>query len=629
MSLIFALIIAVVVAIPWLIASRFTGAVVSGVVAFAISWFWVYTFLPSTAGPLFGDVGIVTSIFLLVFGLMSLARSESTKERIPFFVGLVAIVICALTGMVFSEPLQWKNYAALVTHIENRPWRADFQPKDPRHFRVSSPENAHFLASRAVGQATTVNANGQVNAIGSKFTVHSDVSSIQIIKGELWTIVPLDWSGWGPWFSGTALGVPGYIKVSGENPIVPAEYVSLGSGNEFRFTPESYFGQNLDRLVWNQYPDKYIADKHLEIDDEGKPHYIVSLSEPTIGWWGDKVTGALIIDPVTGSGVDKFIHIGEIPSWVDRVEAQEIVHRNIDLHSKYASGGVWNRTVSRDNVFAATQTHFGYGSGGEPVFATGITSHSRNGSGATMAADSLVAVYYTNTRTGKTVEYVLQGGATEWRAIEQCNLLGDVKNKGYHGTTPQLYNIYGHISYVVPLQNSSNAFAGVAIVDVMNPQVIAWGQSAHEAELAYKQVIVSNSQQMAIDGTRKLSTVTGEVERIGSMLVSGSTTFFIQVKGMDHLLTVPVSTSATVPVTRVGDTVWVEYYDSGETVMPANRFDNKSCVLKASKIETEVHQRAEVAIEKARVKSGESTDVEEALEKLSPEERELLKRKFK
>lgn len=156
-----------------------------------------------------------------------------------------------------------------------------------------------------------------------------------------------------------------------------------------------------------------------------------------------------------------------------------------------------------------------------------------------------------------------------------------MKNRGYHGTTPQLYNVYGHISYVMPLQNSSHAFAGVAIVAVMNPQIIAWGPSAHEAELAYKQVIVSNSMQMSIEGTRKLSEITGEVDRIGSMLVSGSTTFFIQVKGMNHLFTVPVSTSAKVPVTRVGDQVWVQYYDSGEEVMPANKFDNKSFVLKA------------------------------------------------
>jgi hypothetical protein len=600
LTLSLSLIIAVLVAVPWCFARRFTGAVASALISFIASLLTVFFVMPSMAGPLFGTVGFIVAIFLALSGFSSSLLNEredekSGRELIPYYVGIGATGIYALVGIANSPMFRASAYAALVPQIEAHEWSADFQPKDPRHLRVSSPENAMFLAGRAVGQATTLDARGQPNSIGSQFKVFDDVASVQIIKGELWTIVPLDWTTWGPQFSGTT-GVPGYIKVSGENPILSAEYVGLRSGDEFRYTPETIGGNNLTRFVWGQYPDKIIADTHLEIDDEGKPHYIISLAEPTIGWWGEKVIGALIIDPVTGSGVEKFIPLGEVPSWVDRVEAEYIVHRNIDYHGKYARGFM-NRSVYGSSVLAATQTHFGYGSDGQPVFATGITAHN-NTSSETIHSDSLVAVYYTNTRTGKTVEYMLQGGATEERAVEQCNLIGDVKNRSYHGTTPQLYNVYGHISYVVPLQNASHAFAGVAIVSVMNPQIIAWGSSAHEAELAYKQVIVSNSMQMAIDGTRKLSEVKGEVERFGSMLVSGSTTFFIQVKGMKHLFTVPTTTSAKVPVTKIGDLVWVQYFDSGETVMPVNKFDNLSFQLEASAIEAEVQGRAAVAIDK-------------------------------
>src|SRR5205823_260247 len=135
-------------------------------------------------------------------------------------------------------------------------------------------ENATFLAGRAIGQATTLNANGQPNAIGSQFKVFNEVSSIQIVNHELWTIVPIDWNGWGPQSgSNSPPGVPGYIKVSGENPIIPADYASLPRGKEFRYTPQAIFGYNLDRLVWNHHPEKYIADKHLEIDDNGEAHY--------------------------------------------------------------------------------------------------------------------------------------------------------------------------------------------------------------------------------------------------------------------------------------------------------------------------------------------------------------------
>lgn len=626
MITVIALIIATIVAIPWLIALRYKGAAYAAGISFLAAFLLVFLFTPPIAGPLFGGVGVITLILLVISGFASYVSGDDSREYVPMVVGVVVAALFGFMAIVNSTLFRAQSYAELVPQIESHEWLSDFQPKDPRHFRVSSPENALFLAGRAIGQATTIDARGQPNSIGSQFTVNDGVSSVQIIKNELWTIVPLDWSGWGPQFSPTP-GVPGYIKVSGENPIIPAEYVSLKNGNEFRYTPEATFSKNLNRLVWRHHPNKYIADIHLEIDEEDKPHYIVSLAVPNIGWWGEKVVGALIVDPVTGAGVEKFLPLGEIPSWVDRVEAEYIVHRNIDFHGKFAQG-FFNKSWYGNSVLAATQTHFGYGSDGQPVFATGITAHNTTMTDASRS-DSLVAVYYTNTRTGKTVEYLLQGGATEHRAIEQCNLIGDVRNRGYHGTTPQLYNVYGHISYVVPLQNASHAFAGVAIVAVMNPQIIAWGQNAHEAELAYKQVIVANSSQMAIEGTRKLSTITGTVERFGSMLVSGSTTFFIQVKSVDHLFTVPVTASAKVPVTKIGDTVWIEYYDSGETVMPVNRFDNKSFELTASPNQVDVQSRATAAIDRVRANTTEKSDVRAALDKLSPAERALLEKRLK
>lgn len=627
-----ALAIAAVAAVPWLIAARFVGAAVTFVVSLCCALILVYFLTPSIAGPLWGGVGTIAVIFLFIAGLFSLNSgtsqhgSDSALTLAPLGVGVVMGLVYILLLIGNSTMFRARDYAALVPPIEQREWSADFQPKDPRHFRVSSPENATFLAGRALGQATTLDSRGQPNTIGSQFRVYEEVSSVQIIKHELWTIVPIDWSGWGPQFS-NAPGVPGYIKVAGENPVIPAEYVALAPGKEFRYTPEALWGNNLDRMVWRHHPDKYIADKHLEVDENGEPHYIVSLAEPTIGWWGEKVTGALIVNPVTGAGAEKFIPLGEVPSWVDRVEAEYIVHRNIDYHGKYAQG-FWNRSIYGSNVLAATETHFGYGSDDQPVFATGITAHNTATAGTTVP-DSLVAVYYTNTRTGKTVEYMLQGGTTEERAIQQCDLIGDVRNRQYHGSTPQLYNVYGHISYVVPLQNASHAFAGVCIVSVMNLQVIAWGQSAHEAELAFKQVIVANSTQMAIDGTRKLSTMVGKVVRTGSTTVNGSTTYFVQLEGQKHLFTVPLTASAKVPVTQIGDEVWIEYYDSGESVMPVSKFDNKSFELENSPLQAEVEKRALEHVDEARVKQEESRDVQSVLESLPAEQRELLQRRLK
>ncbi len=629
-TVLFALGIAVVVAIPWA-GTRSLRAVLSVFFPCLLgAMLLVFGTLPSTAGPLFGDVGVLALWFMMINAVIAFFLLETEDGKVwPIGAGALALLVLLATSFASSTYTNAIAYSRLVGQIEQKHWSDDFQPKDPKHFRVSSQENAEMLSARAIGQATTLNANGQPNSIGSQFQVNEGVSSIQFIHNELWTITPLDWTGWGPQFDGRTPGVPGYIKVSGENPTIPAHYVGLASGQEFQYTPEALWSKNLDRLVWYYHSDKIIADKHLEVDENDKPHYIISLALPTIGWWGEKVVGALIIDPVTGEGADKFIPLGEVPSWVDRVEAMHLVHRNLDYHSKYAGGWV-NRSVYGNSVLAATETHFGYGSNGEPVFQTGITAHNTNQSDNDKASkpDSLVAAYYTNTRTGKTTEYMLNGGATEKSAVDQCNLIGDVKNKSYHATTPQLYNVYGRLSYVAPLQNASHAFAGACIVSVMNVQVLAWGPSAHEADLAFKQVIVNGNTQMAIEGTSTVSKITGKVARMGSFLVSGSTTYFMLVDGTPHLFTVPVASSNKISLTREGDHVEVEYYDSHEEVMPVYKFDNLSVKLEASANETEVRTRATNEID-AAYKANDSVKLKSLLDKLSPAERALVESQLK
>lgn len=361
-----ALIIGIVVSIPWFFVDVKSG-LTSTVLWFFIGLFLLYFGLFSIAGPLFGGVGLIVIIGLLVSGILCKLDDNTIgpKKDISFFIGTVPFGVFVLTLIINSVIFRATDYAALIPPIEKREWSQDFQPKDPRHFRVSSSENALFLARRAIGQSTHTDASGNPYSVGSQFTVYDSYKSLQIINNELWTIVPLDWVGIGPQQSST-LGVPGYIRVSAENPIIPAQYVSLPPGKELRYTPKSIFSHNLQRLVWKHHIDKCIADIHLEIDDNNQPFYIVSISKPTIGWFGEKVIGALIIDPVTGVGVEKFLTLEQIPHWVDRVESEELVHNNIDLHSKY-SGGFINRVIYGNSVLTATETHFGYGSDGEPV----------------------------------------------------------------------------------------------------------------------------------------------------------------------------------------------------------------------------------------------------------------------
>ncbi|MFA6502961.1 MAG: hypothetical protein WCT45_01750 [Candidatus Paceibacterota bacterium] len=616
---------ALIAALPWLfLKDRRTSAPYVFAVTFVIAAILYFIFTPSLAGPFFGGFGVI-SLFLLCFGAVYAMISNGGGA--PFGAAIVAVFVFAITGVTSSTVFRGPEYAALVGPIEVRDWKDDIQPKDPRHFRASSPENAQFMAGRAVGQATAMSGQGQQQQTMSQFQLVEDISSIQIIRGELWTIIPLDWNGFGPW-SSTTPGVPGYMKVHGEDPIHPAQFIPVKSGNEMRYTPGAYWHQNLQRLVWNAQPTKVIVDTHLEIDDGedgGKPHFVVSLAEPTIGWFGEKVVGSVIVNPVDGSGADKFYPLGQEPAWVDRVMAPHIVHDNIDYHGRYANGW-WNKAWSNLNTNTATQTHFGYGSNNEPVLATGIASHSsKNGD---KKPDSLLGVYYTNTRTGKTTEYRVPGGATEETCINQVNQIGEVRRDGLHGTTPQLYNVYGHLAYVVPTQNASHAFAGVAICDITNVQVIAWGKNAHDAALLFKQVLTGAGSQIAIDGSSEHTKITGRVSRVGTQMISGDTVFYFLLEGVPHLFTGPGKAEATIPVTQVGDSVSIDYINSGEDVLPIYSFKNNSVALNTTALHQEVRERAGTRIDAVR-NPDDGARSKAILDKLSPAERALLEKTLK
>ena len=167
MVLVFAFAIALVVGLPWVAAFRLVGAAVAYAVAFVFALIFVYFGTPSIAGPLWGGVGIITACFLFIAGFFSLIGESRKQQYIPFMVGMSAAMLYLLMLLGNSSMFRAQEYSALVPHIEQREWSADFQLKDPRHFRVSSRENATFLAGRAIGQATTLNASGQPNAIGS------------------------------------------------------------------------------------------------------------------------------------------------------------------------------------------------------------------------------------------------------------------------------------------------------------------------------------------------------------------------------------------------------------------------------------------------------------------------------
>lgn len=605
-----ALICAIVGAVPLAIGRVFIGAVIAGVVYFLIGWPILYMGAPSTVYPLFGGPGIMTFIFLWISGIIGVLVTANDRgyrssnwSAIAIVFPIIASVIYIVNGLMYSGMFNASGYSSLLGTPEERVWTQDIQPKDPKHMLMGSVENALYQADKALGQA---------GAIGSQFQVAKDYITLQKIQDKWYYVAPLDYRGFSVWWS--APGIPAYIKVSAEDPSRQPELVKLEE--KILYSPGAFFSQYLKRhLRYNGYLNSDMYEYLFEIDEDGNPWWVVPIFQPQLGWWGEKLTEVAQINPSTGE--IKTVKLEEIPAWMDRVFPGGLIEDYLDWRGRYHRGW-WNTWWGTKDLTESQKPILIYGADGEPYWVSGITSTNAND-------NSLVALAYSDARTGKTVMYKVEGGATEEAVVEAVDNNEDVKFKQLHGVNPQIYNCYGTMAAVVPLLNQSHIFSGVALVDIMNPQRIAVGGDQYEALRHYQRLLAQSGQQIAIDNTRTVKELEGVVERIGFDPPNG--VYYILLKDVRHLFTLDATDRPKLPITKEGDKVSLKYEDSGEKVMPVIQFDNLMVTLEGTAIEDELKAYTEQGIQAEANRVAAPTikeNVRERLEDMTPEQLKQL-----
>ena len=581
--------------LPLLFKRKISAAIAQGISTAIVGWCILYLSTPSLAAyPLFGAPGFLTAIWWIVTAIVDAATEDyadgPTKAA---WIPVGAVVLYLLAGFSGCGVFRSDDYANMIGPVETRVWTQDVQPKDPAHMRMSTEENAIYQATKVLGTA---------GAIGSQYEVSENNMTLQMIHGELWYVVPLDFSGFGIWMN--SKGSPGYIKVHGEDPHRQPELVMLKEGEYMKYTPGAYFGDQLERYLRNNgYLNKILSDWTFEVDEEGRAWWVVTVSEPTIAWWGQRVLGVVIVNPATGENT--FYSLGKVPDWVDRVVPSHVIKSYLEWQGDL-SGGWWNSAWGKVNLTKPETPNLIYGNGGQPEWVTGITSESDKD-------NSLVALVYTNSRTGKSVRYTMKGGGTDSAVLDAVDKNSQVQFKHLHGVAPQLYNVYGVPTSVVPLLNDSHAYQGVAMVSINDIQTVAVGDSQYDALRDYEKFLSEAGQRVAMDKERNLQTIEGVVDRTGFEIVkNGGTIYYFHLPGLPCLFSGGAGDSAKLPVTKQGDKVRIEFYASDRDVVPMHKFDNLSLVLSASKAQQQV--RAKVNERRDTQETGE--DAQTALDRM-------------
>lgn len=532
---------------------------------------------------------------------------DSIKSKIgpPLLLLILGYVAYSISA---SALFRASEYRDLIGEIEDRTWTQDIQPKDEKHLRLISEDYAIFKAQQILGEA---------GAIGSQFEIDKDHITLQAIKKELWYIIPIDFSRFLVWTEVDV--IPGYIRVHGEDTNRKAEFVRLPSGKRFRYSPGAFIGKNLERHVrMSGYLNSIFADVQLEIDDEENAHWIISLAKATIGWSGKKITGVLLVDPVTGYITPKSIE--ELPTWVDRVFPASYIKQYLAWHGEYIYG--WrNSWYAGNSLTAPEDPNIIYSSEQHPDFVTGITSKSK-------ADTSLLSYVYTDTRTGKTIFYKVNGGSTDSAILKAVNSNQDVQFKHLTGKDPQTYNISGVMTSIVILENDRNIFQGVAFVQVTNVETIGIGESAPEAQLKFQNALSKTGQRVAPEKEHTLKQIKGIVDRVHFEVLNGSSVHYIHVKDIPHLFTGSSSHFSTIPVTEPGDRVEIGYIDSPQEVLSIHGFTNQSLILSKSEPQVAIEKRSAELRDEEEAKE-ESVTVAETMKGMSVQELQKLNKLLK
>lgn len=495
--------------------------------------------------------------YLLIAAIASSCLALSVdRDDTPFALSLAAALVAVAVWFASTSAMFHSDKYRDLLHVTEHEYNGKIE--------LIAQERVQLIDSRRAG-IRAGELLGSDKGLGSQFGV--GVFSLMIVKDRPTWVAPLVNRRKYPSLMGHES--PGYVTVDATDD----RLARLVTDRPIRIHgPGDSMLNAVDRVLWFKgYSDTYTTDYTLEIDDDGRPFWVVSTYEQTIGANGFKVTGTILVD--AGTGEVKRHGIDDTPNWVDLIQPDWIVAENLESNGLYVDGWV-NATFVGERVVIPTSgpltiVHMADGSS---RFYTGMrTQTSQNGGTSGFAL--------VDTRTGKADVYLLKdGGISE--ATAEGVMEGIYQAEGYNATAPRLYMVDGKATLVSLLTDKGGNPKAVGMVSQETRSVYGAGATLEEARRNY--VASWNRQRggaLAVDGDT--SQAIFEVVRIGFETADKGTNAIIaayvgNTNGSVRLFTVPVSRYRDAAVTKVGDTVRVKYVNSGSVEAVALEFENVS-----------------------------------------------------
>lgn len=457
-------------------------------------------------------------------------------NKLPIILACIPIAVIILGGIISSEIFNAHRYANVIT-VTEAVFETDMKESDEvTNIALMDSESAHIFGNRTLGKLSDVVSQYEIG--DKKYTQIN-------YGGKPKKVANLEYAGFFKWVINREKGVPGYVIV---DPVLnDGEYIKLE--NPLKYVDSAYFNDNLMRKLRFEYPSKIFDFVSFEINEEGKPFYIVSCIKPNAGLFGAMdVNEVIIFDPTNGES--EIYEISKVPEWVDAVFSGDRAEEKYNWHGML-SGGYINSIIGNVGCKQTTDD-YGYIVIGDDVWHfTGVTSVTNDASN--------IGFIISNARTGE-YKYYPVVGAEEYSAMKSAE--GKVQNMGYVASFPSLINVSGKATYIMVLKDDGGYVKLYALVNVENVGLVATGSTQSEAMIAYKELlvekgIVEKEEPEEIPEEQKLKAEI-TVEAIRDIVIDGNT--YIYITGDDgYTYKCKVADFENAVLLAVGDTVKVEY----------------------------------------------------------------------
>lgn len=387
-------------------------------------------------------------IFLLILTTFLTIVFIVIEDFKLFKINIIILIISLLPILFSTNIIHSKSYSNLlnIKKVELKKEKLDF-----KFTRVFNKNMATKKINKIIGQKI----NGV--SISTQFEVNPDNAFVQIFKNKLVWIFPLDYSGFFKWLKQDY--IPGYVILDATDEKAEPKLIL---DYKIKYSKNSFFLQNISRKAYFE-SNLGLYDYHMEINDNGKPFYIVTLLQPQINIFGELPTfDILLIDAQTGE--TKKINKEDLNKkeykWIDRIFSENILKKRIKDYGIYKKG-YFNSLFTKENVYVPTTYKNSelwlLELNNKLYWFTGMTSINKKD-------QSLVSFLLVDAKKNKGLEVSLNNVTDENGAIEIVDSALGSDGIKWESVLPQPFIYKNEFYWIVTIKSNNDIFQKIGIL---------------------------------------------------------------------------------------------------------------------------------------------------------------------